>query len=256
MALALPAALAAQSFDSVRQFIRKQLVETQTASIAVAVARDGKILWEEGFGWADRENRIPATEHTMYSLASVSKPITATGVMVLCQAGKINLDRPINDYLGTAKLTAKVGDAEGATVRRVANHTSGLPIHYQCFYADEPYRPPPMDETIRRYGILVTGPGEHRQCSNLGYGILAYVISRVSGKAYQDFMREDVFLPLGLTHMSVDTGPGLEKYQAVRYGIDGAPIPFYEFDHRGASAAMFPRCQLPSWRDSPAGSPA
>ena len=97
----------AQNFDGIRAFIRKQLVETQMPSIAVAVARDGKILWEEGFGWADREKRIAATEHTMYSLASISKPITATGLMVLAGAGKIELDRPINEYLGNAKLRAR-----------------------------------------------------------------------------------------------------------------------------------------------------
>jgi len=74
------AQLRADPFDRVRETIRRQLVETQTASIAVAVARDGKILWEQGFGWADREKRIAADEHTVFSLASISKPIAATGL--------------------------------------------------------------------------------------------------------------------------------------------------------------------------------
>lgn len=76
--LAASIALAADQFDSLRAFIRRQMVETSAPSLAVTVARDGKILWEEGFGWADREKRIAATEHTLYSLASISKPITAT----------------------------------------------------------------------------------------------------------------------------------------------------------------------------------
>jgi CubicO group peptidase (beta-lactamase class C family) len=232
--LALPLA-AADRFDPIRAFIRQELVETEMPSISVAVAKNGKILWEEGFGWADRAKRVPANEHTMYSLASISKPITATGLMLLVQAGKIDLDRPINDYLGNAKLRARVGDAGKATVRRVANHSSGLPLHYQFFYEDESYRPPSMDETILRYGNLVTVPGEKVQYSNLGYGVLDYVISRISGRSYVDFMREEVFLPLGLTHTSVHIGPGLQQYAATRYGRDGLPIPFYEFDHTGAS---------------------
>ena len=158
--LLAPFALAADKFDAVREFIRRQMVETSTPSIAVAVARDGKIIWEEGFGWADREQRIAGDEHTQYSMASISKPFTATGLMMLVQAGKIDLDRPVNDYLGDAKLRARVGDAAQATVRRVASHTSGLPLHYQFFYVDEPYRRPSMDETILRYGNLVTVPGE------------------------------------------------------------------------------------------------
>jgi CubicO group peptidase (beta-lactamase class C family) len=101
------------------------------------------VLWEEGFGWADRANRIPATPHTLYSLASISKPITSTGLMILQERGLLDLDRPIDDYLGDAKLTARVGSAADATVRRVANHTAGLPLHYQFFYADQPHRPPP-----------------------------------------------------------------------------------------------------------------
>src|ERR1044072_8564835 len=70
-------------FTRVRQFIQEQIVATGVPSIAVAVARRGEILWEEGFGWADRENRIPATEHTMYALASVTKSMTATALMLL-----------------------------------------------------------------------------------------------------------------------------------------------------------------------------
>ncbi len=223
-------------FEPVRARIAKALVDHGIPSISVAVAHQGQIVWEQGFGWADREHRVPANEHTLYSLASISKPITATGLMVLVEQKKLDLDKPANEYLGVAKLRARCGDADGATLRRVANHTAGLPLHYQFFYADEAYRPPTRDETIRRFGNLMTEPGEHYQYSNLGYGVLDYVIERTSGQSYADFMREQVFLPLGLTHMSVDIGAGLEPHQAIRYTPDGRRIPFYEFDHPGASA--------------------
>ena len=205
-------------------------------SISLAVAREGKIVWEQGFGWADRENRVPATEHTLCSIASTSKPITATGLMVLKERKLVDLDHPTNDYLGDARLRARVGNADEAALRRVANHTSGLPLHYQFFYADEAFHPPTRDETIRRFGNLVTAPGERYQYSNLGFGVLDYVIARTSGKSFPDFMREEVFLPLGMTHTSIGIGPGLEPHQAIRYTPEGTRIPFYEFDHDGASA--------------------
>ena len=85
---------AAHSFDGVRALIQRQMTERQVPSVAVAVARDGRIVWEEAFGWADRENRVPATAHTLYSLASISKPITATALMILKERGLIDLDRP------------------------------------------------------------------------------------------------------------------------------------------------------------------
>jgi CubicO group peptidase (beta-lactamase class C family) len=229
---------AADRFDGVRASIRKQLAETGVPSIAVAVARGSEILWEQGFGWADREKRVAATGHTMYSLASISKPVTATGLMLLVKDGKLDLDKPVNDYLANAKVRARVGDAAAATVRRVANHTSGLPTHAQFFWADVPYRPPSMDETILRFGSLVTPPGERYEYSNLGFGILDYVIARMSGKPYADFMRERVFVPLGLTRTSVYIGPGMKPYAATRYdlGGPGEALPLYEFDHPGASA--------------------
>ena len=87
LALLLLAPLAspvlADEFDDVRAQIKTILLEENVPSLAVAVAKDGKVIWEEGFGWADREKQVKATPHTMYSLASISKPITATGLMIL-----------------------------------------------------------------------------------------------------------------------------------------------------------------------------
>ena len=221
---------------SVRDTIRELMTRTNAPSVSVAVARGGKIVWEEAFGLADREKMIPATPGTMYSLASISKPMTATALMTLVERGSIDLDRPANDYLGVGKLTGLAGDANGATVRRVMSHTAGLPLHYRFYYANEPYPVLSNDETIARYGILVYPPGEVYEYSNLGYGIVDHIVARVSGADYADYMRNNVFLPLGLTRTSVGIGPGLEAYVAQRYDPNQRPIPFYDFDHRGGSA--------------------
>jgi CubicO group peptidase (beta-lactamase class C family) len=226
----------ADPFGAVRAHIARLIADGQVPSMAVAVALDGEIIWEEGFGLADRENDLPATEHTPYPLASISKPLTATGLMILVERGLIDLDRPIDDYLGAVTLQARVGDAAEATVRRVASHTAGLPLHSQHYYDDEPHRPPPMDETIRRYGVLVSAPGERWQYSNLGYGLLGDAISRLSGESYADFMRGEVFIPLGMDHTTVHVGPGLAEGQAVKYTSAGTAVPPYDSDSPGASA--------------------
>ncbi len=228
--------MSSNDFQPIAESIECELVEQALPSLAIAAARDGEFVWEEAFGWADRENRVLATPHTPYSLASISKPITATALMTLVEQGKIDLDQPANSYLGNAKLKAVEGSANDATVRRIANHTSGLPLHYQFFYADEPYSRPSMDETIRRYANLVRVPGERVQYSNLGYGVLDYIISRHSGRSYAGYMREAVFVPLGMFRSSVDVSPELVHYQAIRYGADGVRYPHYDFDHPGGSA--------------------
>jgi CubicO group peptidase (beta-lactamase class C family) len=171
----------------------------------------------------------------MYTLGSLAKPMTATAILLLRQRGLLNLDRPINDYLGGAKLVARVGNASEATVRRVAQHTAGLPGYYETFYPDEHDKPPPMDEVILHYGNLVFPPGERFYYSNLDYGLLGYVISRTSGKDYAKFMREEVFLPLGMNHSCVINCSGLEKYRATRYFLDGSLLPDYMTAHPAAS---------------------
>ena len=90
--------------------------------------------------------------------------------------------------------------------------------------------------SFRSYGNLVTAPGETWTYSNLGYGVLDYIMSRVSGQSYADLMRTEVFLPLGLTRTSVDIGEGLEEFVATRYAPDGSRIPFYDFDQGGSKA--------------------
>jgi CubicO group peptidase (beta-lactamase class C family) len=239
LALALlPAVAPAQTdqWSSVRDTIRAYLEQTKAPSVAVAVARGGRVVWEEGFGLANRETNTPATATTMYSLASISKPITATGLMILAERGKVNLDRPANEYLGAGKLTGLAGDASGATVRRVMSHTAGLPLHYQFYYVNQSYPALSNDDAIARYGIMVYPPGLVYEYSNLGYGIIDHIIARVSGSDYADFMRTNVFLPLGLTQTTVGVPPGVAGNVAERYDRGQRPIPFYDFDHRGGSA--------------------
>jgi CubicO group peptidase (beta-lactamase class C family) len=235
---ALASAVHAQpspQFAAARRVIDSIMTASQLPSVAIAVAREGTVLWEEGFGMANRERKVPASAHTAYSLASISKPFTATGLMKLVEKGRVSLNRPVNDYLGAVKLRAFEGKAASATVQHVLTHTAGLPLHYQFFYADGGYAPPTTDETIRRFGVLTYRSGAGYQYSNLGFGLLDYVIRRQSGLTYGEYMRREVFDPLGLTHTSVGPKAGLESETAERYGTDDRPIPYYTFDHPGAS---------------------
>lgn len=229
-------AAAPDRWQPVRDTIHALIARAQIPSISVAVAQGGAIVWEEAFGMADRERLIPATPNTMYSLASISKPFTATALMMLVEAGKVDLDRPANDYLGTGRITGLAGDASGATVRRVLSHTAGLPLHYQFYFADQAYPVLSNDETIARYAILTSPPGEAYEYSNLGYGIIDHIIARQSGMDYAGFLRTRIFTPLGLTRTSVGIGAGLEPFVAQRYDRQQRLLPFYDFDHRGASA--------------------
>jgi CubicO group peptidase (beta-lactamase class C family) len=225
-------------FDTVREKMIHMVKNGQVPSFTIAVAKNGKIIWEESFGWADREKGIPATPESMYSIASTTKPMTATGLMMLKERGLVNLSEPVNTYIAPAKLTAHESDDSSATVKHLLNHTAGMPMHYTYLYEDQSYRKPDMAESIRRYGILVHPPGEYFEYSNFGYGILHYIIEQVSGQSYPEYMKKEVFVPLGMTHSSVNIDPDLAKYAVTRYDEDNQPIPFYAFNHDGASAVF------------------
>lgn len=194
-------------------------------------------MYAEAFGLADRERRIPATAATRYALASISKPLTATGVLRLVHEGQLSLDTPVDELLAPDHLRGAGGNARDATLRRVLSHTAGLPEHYQFFYADEAARPPPMTETIRRYGVVMTPPGAYFNYSNLGYGILGEVIRRTTRMSYAEFMATQVFKPLGMheTHVQGAVATGNE---ARRYTGAGPALPEYTFDHEAASAVI------------------
>jgi CubicO group peptidase (beta-lactamase class C family) len=222
-------------FTRARAVIDSVLQADAIPSIAVAVAHGDRIVFEHAVGMADVEQQIRATPQTAYSLASISKPITATGVMILVQNGFIRLHSPVNHYLGGVRVHAREGHADDVTLERLLTHTAGLPLHYQFFYEDGGYDRPPMDSTIRRYAVAVYPPGSDYQYSNLGYGLLDYVISRKSGSSYAAFMRRAVFAPLGMSSSSVGLPPARNVAVAQRYDGDNRRLPYYTFDHPGAS---------------------
>jgi CubicO group peptidase (beta-lactamase class C family) len=197
--LVLAVRLSAQdagTFEPVRKQIRDSLSDGSVPSVAVAVAKDGKILWEEGFGWADREQKQPATAHTAYNIASVTKPVTATAIMRLVQDGKIDLDAPANLYLEDFQVTPFPGDLKGPTVRELLMHRSGLPAHWQSWNLAELKLRPAFSEIARRYAFAAWPRGERYEYSNLGYGVLGEMGAHLSGRPYADFIQEEVFRPL------------------------------------------------------------
>lgn len=223
----------ADRFDRARAQIEYVMRLHHVPSITVAVAHRGEIVWEESFGWADLEKKIPASPHTPYSLASISKPITATALMMLVERGAIDLDEPIDEYLGSQKVTVRAGRASDVTVRRVASHTAGLPLHAQFFYGDENVVRPSKDETIRRYATVVDEPGERFVYSNIGYGLLEWSIEQGSGKPYAKFLQEELFDPLGLESAFVNDRATAENRAAARYWLNTIRLPFYDFDQLG-----------------------
>ena len=213
-------------FSEARRLIQEGMAKDSVPGMAIAVLRGDSILLEEGFGWADRDARVAATANTPFYLASVTKTIIATAAMMLRERGRLDLDRPANDYLGKSSLWSPEWKASDATVRRLANHTSGLTtFSIGCPAAQPTCNLPSLDEIIRRYGVLVWPPGEQFDYSNLGYLVLEEVLARAAGQDLHGFLREKLFLPLGMTHSSLGIDANLAQQTAVQYSWTRGPLP-------------------------------
>jgi CubicO group peptidase (beta-lactamase class C family) len=222
-------------FSEVRQLIIDQVSDGIVPSIAVAVAESGRIVWEEAFGWSDMEGRVRATPHTMYRLGSISKTITATGLMLLVEEGEVDLDRPAIDYL-PEDVRPRVfdGELEDITVRMLLNHRAGMPAYAESFYEDEPEPRRPLAETVRRYGIVTFPLDWSFVYCNLGYQMVASIIAEVSETGYADFIEERVFAPLGMTESLVYEGEQPVRPYAANYTQDFQRIPPYLDSYPGA----------------------
>jgi CubicO group peptidase (beta-lactamase class C family) len=205
-------------FKAVRDFIEEKIRTGIVPSLVIMVVKDRQTIWAEAFGYADLGTRRKATLSSIYKIASVSKPITVTGLMTLVDRGLVDLDKPANDYLQGAKLRAFVGSPSGMTLRRLANHTSGLPIHENLFY--DGAQPPSASETIRDYGFAAWEPGTRFQYCNLGTAILGFVTETVSKTPWARYLKRTLFDPLGMRRTFAELPPGHEKEAAGRYGVD------------------------------------
>lgn len=216
-------------FHNVTANIERYIKKSNVPSISVAVAQKEKVVWTKSMGLANKEKQIPATPDTLYSIP-IADVVTLTGLMVLVERGLIDLDKPINNYLGETKLVTHIGDASAVTVRRIANNTGGLATHFSFSYADERSEHFSMEEKIARYGHVVSKPGEVIRHSGFGMALIEYIISRVSGKTFPAFMQEEVFNPLGLKQSKIIDSPMKTGDElAERYASNGKPIPFYTF---------------------------
>jgi len=212
---------------SINSNVEKYLKDSDVPSVAISIAKDGKIIWEDAFGWADKEKKLKATPYISYQIGSVTKNFTATAIMILAERGLLDLDKPANDYLSDAKLRGCWSDPAEATVKRLLLHTAGLQDYWNSYYEHETERKIDTDEAIKRHGVLIYTPGEYYQYSSLGYGVAGRIIESVSGENYKDFMKTEVFEPLGLTKTEVRETSESAENMAQKYDRDGNVCPVW-----------------------------
>jgi serine beta-lactamase-like protein LACTB, mitochondrial len=194
---------AVDSYTGARQFADQQAKEWLARGIpglSLTVAVDGKVVYSEGFGFADLEERAPAWPTTKFRIGSISKPLTAVGLMELVQAGKVDLDAPVQKYVPSFPEKGSP-----ITVRMVAGHLAGI-RHYKD---DEFLMQKHYDNVLDALKIfendpLVSAPGTEFHYSSYGFNLLSAVIESASGEKFLDYMQRHVFDAYGLVHTTPD----------------------------------------------------
>jgi serine beta-lactamase-like protein LACTB len=198
----------------------RQIVEARLDSIpgiAIAVARDGRIVWSEGFGWADLEQRVPVTPATEFRIGSISKSLTSAAVGLLVQEGKLDLDAPVQRYVPSFPVKRWP-----ITTRLVAGHLAGI-RHYRDdeFLLYRHYDNVLASLDIFKDDSLLFEPGTRFSYSSYGWNLISAVIEGASGDDYLHFMRTRVFERLHLVHTRPDVLDTVIPHRTRYYGRHG-----------------------------------
>lgn len=187
-----------------RVILKKFFDEIQSEKLingTVLIAKDGEILYKGAFGRADFDSKRKLKINSIFNLASVSKPITALGIMLLVQANKLSLDDPIEKWLPDIPY-------KEITVRQLLNHTSGLPDYlelFACYWNNSKIAVnQDLFELLVKYKPeRLFEPNERMEYSNTGYVMLALIIEEVSGLSFAEYMKVNIFLPVGMQNTEV-----------------------------------------------------
>lgn len=223
--------------------ITSLLQEHKTPSVQLAIIKDGEIILNEGYGYRDYKNKIKTDEDTVYAIGSTTKAFTATAVAKLVSEGKLNWDSPVKSYLPEFEMYDDYA-TKNLTVRDILCHRCGLPRHDMVWY----FTKYSSKELIAKLKYLKpsTQFRDTLQYQNLMYALAGYLIEKVTGKRWCEYIDDTIVKPLGMeyTVYNTENAERIENralpYQVTSNEIES--IPYYYFEHSntlGAAGSMY-----------------
>lgn len=189
--------------------------------LSAAVGSGDALVWAQGFGQADLEQGVPVRADTVFRIASISKPITATAVMQLVERGLVSLEDPIQRFVPSFPRKPQ-GEIR---IRHLLTHTSGI-RHYKGdeFGLNDFY--PTLDKAfaVFRDDPLEFAPGEKYLYSTYGYNLLAGVVEAVSGRSFEDYLKVNVFAPAAMTTTYLEHPQEIVRYRSRQYVRGPSPL--------------------------------
>lgn len=216
-----PDALARGDEDATRRYLEKlidhEMGRSGTPGLSIALVDDQRVVWAQGFGFADLERKLPATPSTVYRVGSISKLLTDVAAMQLVEQGRLRLDEPLQTYLPEFSIRQRRADAPPITVRQLMTHHAGLPR--DLLKGFQAARPAPFDSVIRdlQGETAAYAPGQIFWYSNVGVTLLGSVVERVGAMPFAAHMQRAVLQPLGMSDAAFEPGVSASPWMATGY---------------------------------------
>ena len=228
----------------IENWLAAQRAYDQVPGLSAAIVHDQDLLWSGASGFANLENKQPASTDTIYGICSISKLFTGIAAMQLRDQGKFQLDDPVSTLLPWFNLQQTYEDSPGITLRNLLTHASGLPREADAPYWVGPDFPFPSREEVRALlggQTTLYAADRYHQYSNLGLSLVGEIVAEKSGQDYTSYIDQHILGPLEMT----DTSTGFPSDQrepriATGYGYsgrDGALPPMPRYDAGGITAA-------------------
>ncbi|GFN32174.1 serine hydrolase [Paenibacillus xylaniclasticus] len=229
---ALAAAAAPSSADAfdpaeVRSFVdsyfAKPEVASKLAGALVVIVKDGQVLLNQGYGYADIAAKKPIDpETTLFRMASITKAVTATAAMQLAEQGKLDLHQDVAAYMPDIRIKNDTGTP--VTVEHFLTHTAGFDYTDASGQGEEIGL---EDYLKQNEPTVVYKPGEAYRYDNLGYTMLGYIVQNVSGEPFEQYVDRHIFAPLGMKHTTMLVNGQTAAQLATGYTFDQEPYPVY-----------------------------
>ncbi|HHT49590.1 MAG TPA: beta-lactamase family protein [Firmicutes bacterium] len=205
---------------------------------SVALVKDGEIVWIEAYGYADVESGRALTVDTPMSVQSITKSVTAWGIMLLAEKGLIDLDAPVAQYLAGWQFPHSGYPIEKITTRRLLSHTAGMPLgDFTQIYA--PGAAMPSNRAVMtKEAVPTREAGKVFSYSNVGYNLLEILIEDVTGQSFSEYLHKAVFLPLGMESATFAIDTAVTPYPPTGYNLSGKSVPVYLYPSK-ASGGLF-----------------
>lgn len=214
-------------YDYTRQYmtwlIEQQMADADITGLSIALVDDQRVVWEQGFGYADKQADIKATPDTVYHLGSIAKVFTATAAMQLAEQGKLDIDQPLHKYLPEFSIRSRFGDTSKITPRNIMTHHSGLTGNWVHGMSER--HPGAFTDVVAavKDEYVAYPPGYVFAYSNLGVTLLGAAVGRVGGPDYASYMDDHLLRPLDMTHSAFEARIPGKSYDKGRE-IEAIPL--------------------------------